>query len=1114
MLSPNDIFISFRGVSIDKSTNYTVEIIGINTPNSTYSSYTNKITTYFDQNTRIICSKDYAVPQINELPISSCQMQIKLDYFTIGQTSNYYFSMGCNGVLRENTEIFIKMPISFGYSDGDIIQCSSDNNILLSNECVIDLMTSPGNLLIIAKVSGFGSYSGLTLLLKNVTNPMLLSPYKLSNIKAEFYSYSVLYGQTSSGYSISYSGQSASSTSADIFFNKLLINAGEPNTYFFTIFKAFQSNNVVNTISIQFPQNFINGLGNSISCYGYITKEAPFRSEITLISYSQWKQFVAQGLYEKLQCSVEDKRLIINNVYPYAMNNTHFVNFFIDNVVNPMVDSFVTFSIMYSYNQYIDWKNTFSAYLSFSQQPQTIQITQITLSDYNIRRTAKYTFNLTFINSGSLTSSYSPLISLELPNVYTQVLPSQGSFNCFSSLFLNKNTLPNCTLYNKEILIEPYLMRSTNTSYFTITFESLINPNIKTSCANTNSETQLLTKYKIKMIDISNNNVLAKNNPNVDLANCIEFVQNAYVISLQYQKNMLLGLSYEIKVVLETYADGLTYVPSINNSSSNGISLSPSKLEFSNYSNINMSFRLSSTFEAASSQYILHSEIYESTPIRFYLPILDQTLNLIKPSEMSNANDPLLQKAIVSFDSLNVISSDGTQIEIGVYCSQVPGDTIYLDILYNSSALAITPSRISFTPTEQNSSFFVKSSSGIVGWQLVNFSLSIANQYVSSSEIPFELAETFRNFTIKKYDSAYALEIFGIVTKEISKNIANFNIFTSKTCKVYYLVTYKGSLAPTSSQILTNSYPSQKKVISGKQYSQAVYNTIMDYIAEISLNTLEADSQFSLYFLAQDEFTVTTIQNFNFTTKRLSFSWAIKMNFLENVTVTSVINALSMTLRLKTTRFVLLNDHQVDSPYVANIMRPRPVIYEILVIPDPFDNEIKPRYYAELMVGSTYIAKFKSILSSFNEVKGIFVYEYRLNPPKIRQSPHKIWAKYYTVLISIATFSRCKIYAIRIKDPYPDLNSTKITPSSQQIYKGMDPNNDYLNKTPYYVFKGVTDPSGYIEFNMTDLFDGDTYDIYITAGNNYPYDPPLLLLDSEVQHIRITTPINSSILFF
>jgi hypothetical protein len=224
-------------------------------------------------------------------------------------------------------------------------------------------------------------------------------------------------------------------------------------------------------------------------------------------------------------------------------------------------------------------------------------------------------------------------------------------------------------------------------------------------------------------------------------------------------------------------------------------------------------------------------------------------------------------------------------------------------------------------------------------------------------------------------------------------------------------------------------------------------------------------------------------------------------------------NALSLTLRLPMGRFYLLSDHQVNEPYIPSIMKPKPIIYEALIAPDPFNDEIQPRYYAQLMTTNTYIQTFKSILSEFNEVKGILAYEYRLNPPKLKIAPQKLWAKYYEVMISMTTVQRSKIYAIRITNPNPQLNTTQVIPLSQQIYKGMTPTNDYLNKTPFYVFKGMTDQNGYIEIDMKDLLDGNTYDVYITAGNNYPYDPPLLFNDDQVQYIRVSTPVNKSNVF-
>jgi hypothetical protein len=44
-----------------------------------------------------------------------------------------------------------------------------------------------------------------------------------------------------------------------------------------------------------------------------------------------------------------------------------------------------------------------------------------------------------------------------------------------------------------------------------------------------------------------------------------------------------------------------------------------------------------------------------------------------------------------------------------------------------------------------------------------------------------------------------------------------------------------------------------------------------------------------------------------------------------------------------------------------------------------------------------------------------------------------------------------------------------------------------------------------------DLQDGTSYDIFITAGNDLPYEPPLLLDDSQTQHLVVSTLYNYNI---
>jgi len=1118
LISPNSVFIEFQGVSIDKDSNYTIIISGVNNPSDMQNSYANTITSYFDtSNTKIICQESFSIPTISVLPINSCEMQIKLDYITMGQYSNYYFSLGCNGVLRVNTEIHLIFPLAFGsYSNGDSIICSSDNNILTSNLCYIDLISLPNSLIIVAQANGLGSFSGLILQLENIQNPILPSPYSLNNIAAEFYSFSLLYGQTSNIYSISYASELASDSSiGQVYYNRLFSNANEESTYYFTIYKPVLSKYQLTTISIQFPDVFINNLGDSIVCGGYLTTSTPFQSTADLINYESWRQFRSNSSnFEILDCVVDGKTVIISNAYAYAMNNTYYVNIFIENVINPSISQSVAFSILYSYASFLDWNYTFPVVLNSGGLPDIIQIINISLTDYNVRRLATYSFTIQFTNGNFLNNYLSPLFSLELPSEYTQVLPSQPNFNCYNSLFLKKSTLPTCEIYSNEILLEPYPMNAKSTNEFVLIYDQLINPNMKTSCSNANSVSSLFASFQLKMIDISNNNIMAKNVPALDIMNCIEFQQNAFVTYLQYNTNMLLGLSYMVNVILETPGDGVSYIPSLKGNDLTGINISPLNLVFTGYNVTNMSFFISSQLTSNSGSYVLHSNIYENTVQSFYLPILDQTINFVKASQITQYGDALLQKAIVSIENVNNLDNKGNPIEVSVSCSQNPADSLFFNISYNSSVLLITPSVLMFNLNINIATFSIQALRSDIPYQIINFSLYVANPYISTEDIPFILSQNSMNFTITQYNINNNLEIFGVKNSTISKNLATFQVYTSKPCTVFYLLTYYGSQTPSQAQILDNIlYPQSKSFSNGSMNSQAQYNEIMDYIAIINFYTLEGNSQYSLYILAQDEFNITAITSVIFKTKRLSFSWAMKMNFLENVTFSSVQNALSLTLRLPMGRFYLLSDHQVNEPYIPSIMKPKPIIYEALIAPDPFNDEIQPRYYAQLMTTNTYIQTFKSILSEFNEVKGILAYEYRLNPPKLKIAPQKLWAKYYEVMISMTTVQRSKIYAIRITNPNPQLNTTQVIPLSQQIYKGMTPTNDYLNKTPFYVFKGMTDQNGYIEIDMKDLLDGNTYDVYITAGNNYPYDPPLLFNDDQVQYIRVSTPVNKSNVF-
>lgn len=101
-----------------------------------------------------------------------------------------------------------------------------------------------------------------------------------------------------------------------------------------------------------------------------------------------------------------------------------------------------------------------------------------------------------------------------------------------------------------------------------------------------------------------------------------------------------------------------------------------------------------------------------------------------------------------------------------------------------------------------------------------------------------------------------------------------------------------------------------------------------------------------------------------------------------------------------------------------------------------------------------------------------------------------------------------KVFAICL-----EFNSTEFSedyPLSSQIFKGTDQNNAKISN--YKIFSDITNDIGDIVFYFDDLLDNREYIIFITVGNNLPYEPLLLYDDENVRTLRFTTPVNYNLL--
>ena len=80
--------------------------------------------------------------------------------------------------------------------------------------------------------------------------------------------------------------------------------------------------------------------------------------------------------------------------------------------------------------------------------------------------------------------------------------------------------------------------------------------------------------YEIKLINLLGNEIISTNFQATDIKNCIEFIQDLYLIDLESPSYIYPGYTYNLTLSLEMPSDGIIFKPKVN--STNKIHFSPS----------------------------------------------------------------------------------------------------------------------------------------------------------------------------------------------------------------------------------------------------------------------------------------------------------------------------------------------------------------------------------------------------------------------------------------------------------------------------------------------------------------------------------------------------------
>jgi hypothetical protein len=591
--------------------------------------------------------------------------------------------------------------------------------------------------------------------------------------------------------------------------------------------------------------------------------------------------------------------------------------------------------------------------------------------------------------------------------------------------------------------------------------------------------------------------------------NCVEFVKEVFSITVNGPQSIGAGLTGVFNVTLEQPGEGIELVPRVEGDL-RYITFEPELLRFDSYFERTKQFRVVVNLLAPDSNLAIKWTKKESTSIQYYLDILDTPFKVV---QSSTSGDP--SKMIVAFvdvESVNAVSPKGIPVSINVTLTSASSALLVVEITpkVDGSPVVANISKLVFAPQETMKQFTVMANS-LGAAQMFEFTLKNETNFAPRN---FIMRRSQLRVEVKPESTTYLLKTLVINQLQVSRSTAEFDVILTERCRVHWALVYTGTPKLTADQIRNRTSEKILQAASLETYQRRA--RVLDHVANIKLQRIESMTNYTLYTLAEGiygfEDSVSKIQ---FKTRDLSFGAVIHLTLRSATPSELVINTLAPLLRLPKKNLALYSDYGSTSAKDIDpkILNQRQVVYDILVIPDPVNDEVPALVLAQNISEPIWQKYLKRLVPALDDVDPIQVYEFRLNLPRIAEGPKLVSTSYYNITISLKTWEAARIYAIRVRRDVPSVPNFPNKPSSEQIFRKMNQINDRIDLTDYYVYRGVTDVKGNALVIFDDLRDNSVYDIYITAGNNLPYEPPFLLKDQDVQYITVATPRNESKLY-
>jgi len=1117
--------ISLNGASIASGTEITVAVLNVNNPIDDSKSPVITIQSYFDaeyETSKVICSKNITLPEFKNTEISKCPVEIEPIIKNTNEITDYLVKILCVDVIRNYTTIEIEFPSGFENKFESNPSCSINGNYMLT-QCSLVARTTKVRMLVSKPED---EQTQLTVRIRNVKNPSLPGIY--GPFAFTLYQYNTLFALLDSTNSVS-QVEILLNQQLDKNSNRMSLaifpkNFGEKASYYFRLI-GLEFITAPQEVHIKFDKAFSQTLGPQLEC-GTFTPQEQFGDSYAL-NYDQINNL------EYFACSVIDASVLKIQLLPtFNLSRIQSECFlFVNNIINPNIDSLTpntqapksySFTFTFISDKIASVISQSSITIDYNLPPSLLQVTNINSTDYNVLVAANYTFTLqatTDLPSSNTDKDYELMLTLPATQYPNTIDRSQVTYN-----FLDYPELQydNSTINFKNFIFLQAMYPDLNSlGPFNVSINNIINPENPSQCGlMTASDTTL--SYKIQYVSRTQGFVYGRTYSIMDQNNCMAIGKLRGEITVISPLVFRQGLVYTIYLEIEEPTSGLSLTPM-----SDAFIFEPLTISFDDYQTQVISVNVYVPRNVPTGKYTIQWKKQETlTPPR-YLEIKDTIITVVEGTSPPDTI-PLPK---VRVEEIYYLFEGQLPQALSVSLDQAPAEEINVLIqakhednkLQGSSENSVYsqfPIILKFSRGESLKKFYVFAEEGAKN-NVLMYSLAGTDAQAYDNNIDQTA------FTIKSKPPQGLFKIISIEEVGVLENTAQYRVTLSELGTIYYVAVTRSHFVPQDSQIISGSISD----IEAKYYQSG--NFIINQPEDgsslsgfIEISNLRSQTDYQLYIIARNyfgEFSQRMI--IEFTTLKASTGANILIRTREVVKTDVLVKALGIVLSIPVERILLqgvkinplesLNNTNNTSTNANDLSEYNKLqemfegqlsTYKFGILPDPYNNNPTPTEIANKLLTQEKLNELADLVPDFAANIGVKITPMLGNFPQVIQSPQVEEIGYYTAKITLELIDTGKVYGIAV--PKNSGQEDKLS-NSFQISQGLLANNTKLDESYYNMT--YTDDNGHAELIFDELRDFVEYDIYITAGNNNPYEPVDLIKDSEIMSVSVKTLKNPNV---